>query len=369
MATHAPVPATIDAITPGWLTDVLPEEFRAGCTITRFDAKVLSEGIGFVGDVARLKLTYDQPADDARTTVIAKVPTANEGFRRLGQAFGFFQKEIGFYREVAPTLDLSIPRALYLGDEPEAGNYILLLEDLDPMRPGDQLASCSLEEAEMALREAARLHAFWWEHPRLPEFSSWLPGVGDPYFGLLEQGYQDALPHFAQNFGHLVDDRIVELAEDFGGRYHEAVQAGPARGSQTFIHGDFRLDNMMFGDGAETPRLVVLDWQLPFRANGLWDVVYFLGGNFPPEWRREHEEHLLRVYHDALVENGLSAYSFDRCVDDYRACGLVLVGYLVTGAKDIDPSSFNDRGQTLFETMFNRYSTAIMDLESWRYLP
>lgn len=368
MALTLPVPATIDEITPEWLNRVLDSGVRGGADVTGLTADVISAGIGFVGDVARLTLRYDRAAAGAAETVIAKVPTANPSFRPIGQLLGFFQKEIGFYRHVAPTSDVAVPRAYYLGEDHEAGNFILLLEDLAGMEPGDQLASCSLDVAELALREVARLHARWWSHPDLIHFSDWLPGPGDLYFQILEGAYKESLPRFPEVFGHLVDPKVLELAVTFGDRYQEAIAAGVDR-THTLIHGDYRLDNMLFGDGAATPRIVILDWQLPFRANALWDVVYFLAGNFDPEWRRTHEQELLRAYHEALLEHGVQGYPFERCQDDYRAAGLVLMGYLVTNAKDFDPATYNERGQRLFEAMFNRYSTAILDLESWKYLP
>ncbi|GAB4322023.1 MAG: hypothetical protein Kow0010_02580 [Dehalococcoidia bacterium] len=368
MALTLPVPATIDDITPEWLNQVLDPGFRGGATVVACSADIISAGIGFVGDVARLSLEYDRPAAGAVSTVIAKVPTANPSFRPIGQLLGFFQKEIGFYRHVAPTLDIAVPRAYYLGEDHATGNFILLLEDLAGMEPGDQLASCSREVAELAVREVARLHARWWAHPDLARFAEWLPGPGDLYFQILEGAYKESLPRFPEVFGHLVDPKILEFAEIFGDRYQDAIAAGVDR-TPTFIHGDYRLDNMLFGDGDSKPRIAILDWQLPFRANALWDVVYFLAGNFDPEWRRANEDDLLRVYHEALLANGVRDYAFDRCRDDYRAAGLVLMGYLVTNAKDFDPATYNERGQRLFEAMFNRYSTAILDLESWTYLP
>ncbi|MEZ5229166.1 MAG: hypothetical protein R2710_21605 [Acidimicrobiales bacterium] len=113
----------------------------------------------------------------------------------------------------------------------------------------------------------------------------------------------------------------------------------------------------------------MLDWQLPFQANPLWDVVYFLGGNFEPAWRRTHEDELLVRYHQVLVANGVEDYSLEHCREDYRAAGLVLLGYLVTGANDVDLDTLNDRGRELIETMFTRYSTTILDLGSADFLP
>ena len=61
------------------------------------------------------------------------------------------------------------------------------------------------------------------------------------------------------------------------------------RGPRTLIHGDFRLDNMMFRDHEYGTEFALLDWQLPYQANPMWDVVYFLAGNFEPAWRRRHQ--------------------------------------------------------------------------------
>ena len=50
---------------------------------------------------------------------------------------------------------------------------MLLLEDLAPARQGDQLAGCSLEEADVAVDELVKLHAPRWGDPTLGELE-WL---------------------------------------------------------------------------------------------------------------------------------------------------------------------------------------------------
>ena len=364
----ARIPATCADIDAAWLNEVLSHDVRGGGTVTAVGVEVIGEGVGFLGEVARLTLSYDATAGGGVASVIAKLPTANAGFRHIGLMFGFYRKEHGFYAEVAQQVQLSIPRAYHNAADVEAGEYVLLLEDMAPRRPGNQLAGCTLEEAELALQEVAGFHATWWEHPKLDEFSTWLPGPDDPYFALLEAVYQDALPKFADAFGYLVGDRIVELAGRYSGMYAEAVQRGVGRLPHTFIHGDFRLDNMMFSGSGDELQFCLLDWQLPFKANPMWDVVYFLAGNFEPQWRRDHQHQLLHRYHDALVAAGVSGYPFEQCEEDYRAAGLVLLGYLVSGAADVDLATLNDRGRELIETMFTRYALAIEDLGSASFL-
>ncbi|MCP4083520.1 MAG: phosphotransferase [Actinomycetia bacterium] len=339
---------------------------RGGATITGVGTEIISEGVGFIGEVARLTLTYDEPSTNSTPSIISKIPTSNEGFKSLGLMLGFYQKEAGFFREVAPEVRLRIPTCYY--NAVDGDDFVLLLEDLAPMRPANQLDSCTLDEARLAIDSAAQLHSRWWEHPRLDEFASWLPAPGSEYFEIIKGGYIAAVEQFHTVFGHLITPDVAQLVNRAAEDFDAALEAGAGRRPHTFTHGDFRLDNMMFGDGPDDPPIAVLDWQLPFRGNPLCDIVYFLGGNFPPEWRREHQDQLIERYHEGLVEGGVSGYSLEECRADYRAAGLTLLAYMVTGANDIDPDTLTERGRDLIETMFNRYATTITDLGSGDFL-
>ena len=69
---------------------------------------------------------------------------------------------------------------------------------------------------------------------------------------------------------------------------------------QGLMHGDYRLDNMLFGAaGADRP-LTVVDWQTVSWGPALTDLSYFLGCALPAQDRREHYDALLRAYHEAL---------------------------------------------------------------------
>ena len=66
------------------------------------------------------------------------------------------------------------------------------------------------------------------------------------------------------------------------------------------MHGDYRLDNMLFGEpGADRP-LTVVDWQTVTWGPAMTDVAYFLGCALPDDVRRDNYDALLRAYHDAF---------------------------------------------------------------------
>ena len=361
------IPRTSSEITAEWLNEVLSPDIRDGAAVTAIETTVIGEGVGFVGEVARLTLTYDRPAPDAPASIISKVPTANDGFRNLGMMLGLYQRENAFYTHAADATPVRLPGAYHLAGDPASQSFVLLLEDLATMRPGNQLASCSLEEAHAAVETAAALHARWWNSPLLGEFAPWLPGAGDPYFLLLQAVFQNAIPAFNDIYGHLISPAVSHLVDVYGERYQELV-ASLATTSVTLVHGDYRLDNMMFARNPGDPPIAIIDWQLCFQSIPQWDIAYFLAGNFDPEFRRAHQHDLLRAYHQSLQDHGVVGYSFDQCWTDYRKAALVLIGYMVTGAADVKLETLNDRGRELMDRMFSRYAEAVLDLESAEFL-
>ena len=66
------------------------------------------------------------------------------------------------------------------------------------------------------------------------------------------------------------------------------------------MHGDYRLDNMLFGAAGADRALTVVDWQTVSWGPALTDLAYFLGCALRTPDRREHYDALLRAYHDAL---------------------------------------------------------------------
>ena len=53
------------------------------------------------------------------------------------------------------------------------------------------------------------------------------------------------------------------------------------------VHGDYRLDNMLFGQPGADRALTVVDWQTVTWGPAMTDVAYFLGCALPSELRRE----------------------------------------------------------------------------------
>lgn len=362
------LPLTYDEITVEWLNQTLAQVgVLDGATIRSFDRDVIGQDVGFVGELSRIRLDYEAPTPTAPASLIAKLPATDESVRNIAQAFGFYEREINFYQSMAPLVGVRTPECYYAAMEPESGRFVLLLEDLAPARCGDQLASCSMAEAKVILAELARLHAQWWNSPRFAE-CPWLPSVGDPLLTqVLALVYQQSWPHFVKEFKGQLPATIFDIGEQVGKNFPALVESLSGR-PFTLVHTDFRLDNMLF-DLPDGSPLALIDWQLVQRGLNTTDVTYFLAGNFPIDIRRAHQEELLHAYHDALVECGVLDYDFGQCWQDYRLAALFMMVFLVTGREQVNMDQYGERAHALLDTMTERYTTIITDLDAAEFLP
>jgi len=366
MTTALEIPAGPQELTPDWLTRALKQcGAGGGASVMSFDAKIIGAGAGFMGQLAQVKLTYHKPEPGAPRSLIAKFPAAAPENREVAEYFRFYEREVRFYEEIAEKVELRTPRRYYSAFNPESGDYVLLLEDLAPARVGDQLAGCTVEQADLCLRELAKFHAAWWDNPALDKLE-WMPSIADDWqVQSVEESYADSWDSFIEHFGHHLSPSLRQVAQEFVkhvGRMMREFGAPP----RTIVHGDYRLDNLFFATPEGGPELAVIDWQITSRARGVFDVAYFTAGTLSPEERKAAERGLLKMYHDILIERGVREYGFDQCWEDYRRSVLFLLVYSVISLGSIDLA--NERGVDLFTTILKRTLAAITDLKAYELL-
>jgi hypothetical protein len=245
------------------------------------DLDCTAVGTGQVADTYRLCFRVD----GTPRSLVLKVTPDNPVSRQTGRGQASYLREVRFYQELAATLAVRVPQWRSADADDAGTEFHLLLEDMTPCRPGDQMAGCTLAEAEAVLQEAVGLHAPRWQDPavgRLP----WLkvnaaarrPG-SDVYtmlFAAFRQRYADRIEDELMAVGAVLFPHIDA--------YYEAQRAAP----QTVTHGDLRPDNLLFGGlGGQVP-VTVVDWQTVDVGPGIADVSYFIGGALPAEVRRAH---------------------------------------------------------------------------------
>ena len=364
--TKPEIPASGDAITVDWMERVL----RAGGA---FDVPALREvvvhdigsDVGLMGEIVRCRLVPRDGAASIPETVVVKLPGRDSKSRRMSRLQSLYRREYFFYRHVAPHAPIRSPRLLYGDFERRSDRFVLVMDDLGRMEAGDQLRGATPAQARCAVRAIARLHGHYWN--RVEQLSASgaydFARLADRY--LVQATYLAFLAPALEQFGSFFSGEARRLAEAYGPRIadHLAVSAGLPR---TFIHGDYRLDNLFFN--TEDPDdIAAVDWQVSGIGFGLFDVIYFLGTNLDVAVRREVERDLLAEYAEIVRSMGARELTNEDCWMFYRAGALVLivVAVLVIGGLDLT----NDRMRHLAQNSVRRTMAAIEDLDAAEFLP
>ena len=344
------IPASTDEVTAKWLAGALD------LPIASIQKEPIGVGVGLLGELLRVTLTYkaDRPAD-APESVVVKMPTHAPANKAIGMAFRFYERELRFFEEVAPTARVKVPAVLHSAMDLGTERFVLVLEDLSHLELADQVAGMTVEQAIAAVQAIAPFHAQWWETKEL-EALEWLPAADHPITMQAAKVYEDGWEHFVEKWQHVVPAGGLELGERVRDAYRHMLTelAVPPR---TFVHTDFRLDNLFFGEGGVT----VIDWQLSTRSSGVYDVAYLLSQSMDVELRRANQDDILAAWHERLCQAGVKDYSLDQAKADYAAS--VLVCLVVAVAAGADMELGNARGEALVRALAERGFSAALDAD------
>ncbi|WP_040494838.1 phosphotransferase [Ilumatobacter nonamiensis] len=369
------IPQRPHELTAEWFTEIIGTD----ATVTDVRQVEIGTNVGFMGEVHRCHLTWDRVDGGLPDSVIVKVPTQVDENFAAGDALQSYEREIVVYQELAPSLGLPLPRYLYGAMDPDpapwlekpvrflfehlplrgvnwligrflrfAGKskrrYILVLEDIVDARAPAQMVGGSFDDAAQALEVLARFHAANWMRTDAAAtyHRIWPMNRASKVF---QASYLRNRDHFIEQYGAVVDDSVLAHLDDIQTRVPEISDA-LAEEPWTLLHGDYRLDNLLFRPNGE---IVVLDLQGLGSGRPAVDVAYFITTALTAEHCAE-EVALLRVYHDALVEAGITGYSFDQL---RRDCDLTkeMLAHRIVGSADVLDTSIDGKQGALMDMM------------------
>lgn len=309
-------------------------------------------GTGQMSESRRLHLTYSGPSS-MPSTLIAKFPSGDERSRAAGRATRCYEVESSFYRDLHGALDVGAPTCFHVERNEETDDFLLLLEDLAPCRQGDQLEGCSPDEAGACVDELVKLHGPLWNSPFLGRLG-WLNRSTSRERSGSRALLQSVYPSFVERYHDRLEPSTYRLVERFvhdpGSYFHREL---PHR---TVVHGDFRLDNLLFRNGG----VGVVDFQTVTHACGVQDLAYFLGAGLSVDDRRVHERDLVRRWVDGLSGYGVSI-AVDAAWDEYRAFAFAGVVMSVVASMLVQRTP---RGDEMFLAMAHRHAQHAIDLDS-----
>jgi hypothetical protein len=338
-------------VNPEWLSAVLSAR---GAPVEVSEVDVTPIGTGQTGATYRVSARYAKNSAGLPDTFVIKLPAQDDTVRdrvTIG-----YRSECAFYANVADRVQIPIPQCFYSEITQDAMEYALLLADQAPAVQGDQLAGCGEQEARLAVTALAGLHGPSWCDPVWLDF----PGIA---FARPDEASAQGLGEVAQmsadiTLNKLGDRMSAADRQTFTtamGLVTPWLLAEPDRFA--LLHGDFRLDNMLFDRDANT--VSVVDWQtlgvgLPAR-----DLAYFTATSLKPRLRATLESGLVEEYHRTLSGYGVTDYDLEICWRDYR---LGMPQALLISALGFAFATATDRGDDMVLTTLSRGCQAIRDL-------
>jgi hypothetical protein len=342
------------AVTPEWLTAVLRHSGAIDDSTTISQVTATPAGTGQVGAIIRFELDYAGGSGPA--SMIGKFASPDPESASIGVLTRTYETEVDFYTELADTVDVARPRCHFAAVETGTANVVVILDDLAPATQGDQVAGCSVDQAALAIEQAARLHGPRWGAGDLANHA-WLVRPTSLY-GF--DGLRPIWEGFVDRYRPMLEAVTLEQGERMLSARAGLASIPPK--AVTVVHNDFRLDNMLFSDAPGHPPITVVDWQTVGAGRGPGDIAYFLGSSFPdPATRRGCEQRLVAAYHEALLGYGVSNYSLEECWDEYR---LSSFGSLVMAVFASMHVGRTERGDRMFMAMANRSAQLAADTEA-----
>jgi hypothetical protein len=351
-APQAPDPAVVDGadqLTPAWFDAVLGTA-GTGAAVRRVTTEPV--GTGQMATTVRARL---EQADGSERTVVAKFgrPDVTSDMARM--AYG---KEVAFYVELGDRLSVRTPDCLYAAIADGEPRFVLVLEDLADARPGDQIAGCPVDHARAAVVNLAGLHGPTWCDDELAS-AAWLGGSDEEQAvtrDLLAPFLAVAVDAFAERFSAELDpteQAVLDASREL------LAPWVTARGDRVaVVHGDYRLDNLLFPVG-DPAGVAAVDWQTVAMGPPARDLAFFLSTCLTVEDRRAHEADLVAAYHAALAAYDVGDYTLDDCWADYRVA--MLHGPLIITLGRLT-ATVTERGDEMFRVMWRRSAAAIDDL-------
>ena len=157
--------------------------------------------------------------------------------------------------------------------------------------------------------------------------------------------YPQAHAVFAERYADALEPELMAVCSEL----NEAIDLWFDRDTvdRCLVHGDFRLDNMLFEIRDSSEPVAILDWQTVTVGSGLTDIGYFLGCGIGDDLRSQAEGELLDLYCTEMTRRGVPL-SRDAVWDRYRLGALHGVSTAVFSSAFVERT---DRGDANFLSM------------------
>ena len=315
-----------DQITTEWLTSALSKS--GALTHGAVASFELDTGKGNWSTNGSLIVTY---SNNARGTLPKRLflKMANTD---LDDGESFDDSEVIYYtRDYVDVPNAPLLSCYDAAYSAELKRYHILLDDVSETHISSSEKQPTLEYGLALAEGLAILHARWWGAKRLAEAGVSIHSAAhiQTFVDIAEPG----TGHIVSRFSSELKQHEVSLMRELFAKHPQTMlQRVQDPNGFTLIHGDTGDQNILAPRVGSRP-IYIIDRQ-PFNWSlttwlGVYDIAYALVLDWDVELRRQCEIPILKRYHETLIQNGVTEYSWEQLYDDYRLCVPICV-YVAT---------------------------------------
>jgi Ecdysteroid kinase-like family len=220
-----------------------------------------------------------------------------------------YETETNIYKKFLPELDILKPTCLVAEYDFGSGTFMLMLEDLSRANAFfPTVLERPLTPAQVGdlLDLLAKLHAQYWNSPRLKQEQDWLSSLSEGrQFNFFEAKTVEWINHYVKTIPYRQDllTRVGRSVEQLWSsvkavhRYHEKLFPPTLLHGDTGAHNSYHLPDGSCG---------FLDWQLSVRSAWPHDVHYLVCTALSVADRRANEKALVQRYLGKLASFGVA---------------------------------------------------------------
>lgn len=225
-------------------------------------------------------------------------------------------KEGMFYKTIrdAKAEELPIPTCYDVFVSEETGEFVIVLEDISSCYAAPSGKVLTDENVWFSCAESlAKLHAAFWNY--------FLVSQNDESEENDAEGDRACLQSFLYDFRDKFDDKTktilnnameinISLIESTSDRLRE-------KRNVTLCNGDSHIYNFMLPVERSYSPLIV-DFQFWHEGMGTGDLAHLTRVNFSEQQKKDIQLPLAEHYHKSLIKYGVTDYSWENCLRDYR---------------------------------------------------
>ena len=291
-----PFPLSIKEIDASFLSESM------GLAIQGFHYQRVGADRGMLGEIYKLTIQTDNRSREIVAKFSAQRKEALDNARRGGT----HERELRCYDELLSRTPISIPEIYACFFNPDTSEYLILQEFIKFDESVDQIAGITVDQSKRVIKEAASMHAHWWEDSDLAKLQ-WLPRLNDErrrtnLTTVTRLGWEtltEILDEQNWPYPHISADYLAEMVDE--------MLCNLSNFSSTLIHSDLRADNLLFNSLGD--EVMIVDWQGCGFAPSTFDIAYHMIQSLSIDNRRSHEVELLNYYIECLKSLGIEVRS------------------------------------------------------------